>query len=188
MNENGRILLPIRKIAEELGYKVDWDGPSDLSPYGVVTISKQLKNNKNEDINKIFNKYHQFNDYIYFIRKLDSGNNPTSFKLESGHSGKTDLSVNTETFVELNKNVDFLLYNTEKVEIETNLFTGGNFCNVSLNSWENQYHYFKTYQFTLDVAPKIVKGRTMVPVRAASELLGLKVEWDGKTNTVIITA
>ena len=48
MNENGRILLPIRKIAEELGYKVDWDGPSDLSPYGVVTISKQLKNNNGE--------------------------------------------------------------------------------------------------------------------------------------------
>ena len=94
----------------------------------------------------------------------------------------------TLTLGELSVNIDYLLYNTEEVEIATTLFTDGDFCNVSLNAWENQYNYFYTYQFTLDVEPKIINGRTMVPVRAASELLGLKVDWNGDTNTVTITA
>jgi len=40
---------------------------------------------------------------------------------------------------------------------------------------------------TLDVAPKILSGRTMVPVRFISEALGAKVDWDGKTRMVTIT-
>ena len=39
----------------------------------------------------------------------------------------------------------------------------------------------------LEVAPKIENGRTLVPLRAISEGLDLKVEWDGETNTVSIT-
>lgn len=38
----------------------------------------------------------------------------------------------------------------------------------------------------LDAASKIVNDRTLVPVRAISEALGCKVEWDGDTKTVII--
>lgn len=37
-----------------------------------------------------------------------------------------------------------------------------------------------------DVEPYITNGRTMVPVRFISEALGLKVEWDAETKTVII--
>ena len=39
---------------------------------------------------------------------------------------------------------------------------------------------------TLDVAPKIVDGRTLVPIRAVAEGLNADVAWDDKTNTVII--
>lgn len=38
----------------------------------------------------------------------------------------------------------------------------------------------------LDAASQIVNDRTLVPVRAISEALGCKVEWDGDTKTVII--
>lgn len=38
-----------------------------------------------------------------------------------------------------------------------------------------------------DVPPQIIGGRTMVPLRAVAEALGANVEWDGNTNTVIIT-
>jgi len=40
----------------------------------------------------------------------------------------------------------------------------------------------------LDVAPVIVNGRTLVPVRAVSEALDAKVDWDQETKTVIITS
>ncbi|MGC9000309.1 DctP family TRAP transporter solute-binding subunit [Caldisericum sp.] len=40
----------------------------------------------------------------------------------------------------------------------------------------------------LDVPPKIVSGRTLVPVRFVTETLGAKVGWDANTRTVTITA
>ncbi len=39
----------------------------------------------------------------------------------------------------------------------------------------------------LDVAPKIVNGRTFVPIRFISEAFGAEVSWDGATKTVTIT-
>lgn len=40
---------------------------------------------------------------------------------------------------------------------------------------------------TLDVPAKIVSGRTLVPVRFVSDCFGVNVEWDGATQTVILT-
>lgn len=42
-------------------------------------------------------------------------------------------------------------------------------------------------QLAFDVPPQIVKGRTMVPIRAIFEALGAEVEWDAKTRTVTAT-
>lgn len=43
----------------------------------------------------------------------------------------------------------------------------------------------ETYSF--DVSPVIEDGRTLVPIRAISDMLGLDVEWDEKNHTVTIT-
>ncbi len=40
----------------------------------------------------------------------------------------------------------------------------------------------------LDVAPVVLKGRTLVPVRFVSASLGAQVEWDGRTRRVTITS
>lgn len=39
---------------------------------------------------------------------------------------------------------------------------------------------------TMDVAPRLVNDRTMIPVRFVSEKLGYRVDWDGSSQTVII--
>jgi hypothetical protein len=39
----------------------------------------------------------------------------------------------------------------------------------------------------LDVAPKIINGRTFVPIRFISEAFGATVDWDNNTKTVTIT-
>ena len=36
----------------------------------------------------------------------------------------------------------------------------------------------------LDVAPCIIDGRTMIPLRAVLEMLGASVQWDAETRTV----
>lgn len=41
--------------------------------------------------------------------------------------------------------------------------------------------------YTFDTAPEIKEGRTLVPIRAVSDLLGLNVEWDSDSQSVIIT-
>ena len=41
-------------------------------------------------------------------------------------------------------------------------------------------------QITLDVAPQIINGRTMVPTRFVAESLGAKVEWNAATSTVSV--
>lgn len=43
----------------------------------------------------------------------------------------------------------------------------------------------ETYSF--DVSPIIEDGRTLVPIRAISDMIGLDVEWNEKNNTVTIT-
>jgi len=40
---------------------------------------------------------------------------------------------------------------------------------------------------SLDVSPVVIDGRTLVPVRAIAEALGLEVNWDGNMQTVIIS-
>lgn len=41
---------------------------------------------------------------------------------------------------------------------------------------------------TLDTAPTIINGRTMVPARAVAEAFGCSVNWDSSTKTVIINS
>ncbi|MGM9551188.1 MAG: copper amine oxidase N-terminal domain-containing protein [Clostridia bacterium] len=46
--------------------------------------------------------------------------------------------------------------------------------------------YVNDEEVTLDVAPKMVKYRTLVPLRFISEAFGFKVEWDQESLTVVI--
>lgn len=42
-------------------------------------------------------------------------------------------------------------------------------------------------EYSLDTPAEIINSRTLVPIRAISEVFGYPVEWDGATKTVIIT-
>lgn len=53
-----------------------------------------------------------------------------------------------------------------------------NYCDIS--SQENK-------NITLDVAPVIKDGRTLIPLRAVSEALGATVDWNGETRAITIT-
>lgn len=43
-------------------------------------------------------------------------------------------------------------------------------------------------EITLDVPPQIVDSRTLVPVRAISESLGVSVDWVAETQTVVLNS
>jgi len=47
--------------------------------------------------------------------------------------------------------------------------------------------YSTSNEVVLDVAPRAINGRTMVPVRFVGETLGALVDWNGQTQTVTVT-
>ena len=58
---------------------------------------------------------------------------------------------------------------------------------VIVMSVNNKVTYVNGEVHVLDVAPQIIKGRTIVPVRFVSESIGAEVLWDDASKTVIIT-
>ena len=66
-----------------------------------------------------------------------------------------------------------------KVETEVILTIGSNNLDTRINDIDS----FKS----MDVAPYIKGGRTMLPIRYVAEALGMSVSWDAKTRTVIIS-
>ncbi len=47
--------------------------------------------------------------------------------------------------------------------------------------------YINQAKNDLDVAPKVINGRTMMPIRFVAEAFNLYVDWDGATRTVTVT-
>lgn len=47
--------------------------------------------------------------------------------------------------------------------------------------------FFNEEKHTLDVAPKIINDRTMLPIRFIAESFKFSVDWDEKTETITIT-
>jgi len=41
--------------------------------------------------------------------------------------------------------------------------------------------------FNPNIMPKIINGRTFVPLRFVAESLGAQIDWDNKTQTIVIT-
>lgn len=111
--ENGRTLIPIRVISENLGYKVDWFDSTQIISIGYYGMVKNAKDDK-----------------IFNILRLKV--NDTEMTVDNPKAG----------------------------------------INNKIN---------------LEVAPKIINGRTMVPVRAISENMGWSIEWDENSKTVTVT-
>lgn len=73
---------------------------------------------------------------------------------------------------------------TEETQTVT---ASGNYKQISLQIGSREM-YVNSKVVLLDVPAQVVNGRTMVPIRAVSEGMGAKVEWDKTSNTVLITA
>ena len=48
-------------------------------------------------------------------------------------------------------------------------------------------HNDEKTEITLDVAPYIDNGRTMIPLRGLLEAMGATIEWQGDTRTIVVT-
>ncbi len=66
---------------------------------------------------------------------------------------------------------------------EVSFWTPSSFLRVYIGK---TYGYMWDEKVTVDPAPNIIGGRTLIPLRAVSELLGADVAWDGKEKKITI--
>lgn len=186
---DGRTMVPIRAVAEELGYIVSWNETPTMGR--VVGINKNIVLKDITDVNSYLDKNTQFKDFIYLIRQLKDGKNPTSFELGNKMIYQMDIkkpgSMNRKEVI----TVDSILYNSkELINFDCSFFLDSKYFDtcVELVGYDGNLRNIMEFDFNLDIEPQIINDRTLVPLRAAGELLGLQVEWDNNTRTVIMTA
>lgn len=75
----------------------------------------------------------------------------------------------------------------EWIEAERRIVARKDWLTVDLKIGEPQATLNSEITQTMDVAPVIVNGRTLVPLRFVGESLGAKVDWEDTTRTVRIT-
>ncbi len=96
-------------------------------------------------------------------------------------SGSTMLPFRA-IFNSLGVNDDEIKWNSQSKSIEVN--SGGNYIFLVIG---NSGALVNDKLITLNAAPYIESGKTMVPVRFISESLGAGVQWDKETKTVKIS-
>ena len=180
--ENGRTLVPIRAIAEELGYEVEWE-PGNRKNLILIHTDLLSYDIKSDRVTTYFENNNQLNSFIYSVRQCQDGYG----KNIDGSKRKSGLSSD---FMECS--VDDMLYNPRKITATSVgaqcYLTIGSKVGSSGIAMGGSANYGIIYDYVMDVTPKVVNQRTLLPLRAVGELLGLQVEWDGTNRTVIITA
>lgn len=176
--DNGRTLVPIRAIAEELGYIVSWDGKTNSA---VITYKIAEYGGKAEEYYSKKNQTLRFANLIYRIEAKNSSI-PSNFV----YARKEGFNYSeTETVASIGEIFNTPGYRLAEVRFwlnskEAQLMVG----NVALQSFPLTF-------YRMDVPAKIVKERTLIPLRAFGEMLGLDVSWDDsnpKYNLITISA
>lgn len=193
---DGRTMVPIRAIAEELGWKVKWQGYSEGS--GKAQLFKNVPSGFD------FNSNPQLLAYVYNMRKNIDGK---YISTKGDEVMATVLHTQGSTNSEILKgpyNIDAVLYSGKKIYFNVNIhvydkkipqergnssgkYIPNDFYANILNS-ENGVQTIYSYGTSGDVQPQIIDGRTLIPLRAMAEIMGLTVSWDDATRTVTITA
>ncbi len=96
------------------------------------------------------------------------------------------VAVNGRTFVPLRAIAEALDADVEW-ENDTQKITITRDSTVTVLQIGNTIAYNSGKAETLDAAPFISQGRTLVPIRFISECFGMDVDWDGTANAVLIT-
>ena len=169
---NGRTMIPIRAVAEELGYEVSWDQSTKE-----VTLFRALTRTKNGDYNA--NQYRRFYNMMYNLEAKNSQVNPNmgNFIIY----GLGDYKGKDVTVGLIDTYGDVTPEPVISASLWVNIKEGKSFV-------RNDRAGYACATYYMDVAPIVKNGRTLVPLRAAAEMLGLTVEWDGTNRIVTISA
>lgn len=178
--ESGRTLVPLRVISETLGYEVTWEAEVkmvlisnleniDIDDSGKLTIDPVVMGIFTDlPAALVLNK----NAYQEEIDKVIANPNYEPF---SDYPGMVDMQAYGEKW--LNE----MMERTKNVKITGEIET----MKLLVDDFNKNFKAPMTMQ-VLDVKPRIINGRTYVPLRFIAELTGKKVDWDSKNKTAIV--
>ena len=160
---DGRTLVPARAVSEAFNLKVDWD--NDTRSVLITTADSLDKKILPVSAAKEVSVY-LFGEKLSFDVPPQIINGRTLVpmrKIFESLGATVDWDGNTRTATSVREDKTIIL---------------------TIDSYTM---YVNGKSVTLDVAPCIIDGRTLVPARAVSEAFNLKVDWDNDTRSVLIT-
>lgn len=107
------------------------------------------------------------------------------------HEDKIDFGQDLP-FIENGRTLVPIRFIAEKMDVQVNWVPQHEMVQLTSDYLEVELYLGKTVAKVnenltpLDVAPKLVNGRTFVPLRFISEALGAKVIWEPKTDSILI--
>lgn len=172
---DGRTMIPIRAVAEELGYEVFWDKETSG-----VTMAKYITRTEVGDYKA--NQYRRFYNMMYNLEAKNSSVNPRMGNFIIYGLGDFKGKNVTVGLIDTYGGV------TPEPRLRADLWVN---VKEGKSSIQNDRAGYACATYYMDVPPMLKNGRTLVPLRAAAEMLGLDVTWDDsnpKYNLVTISA
>lgn len=211
---DGRTMVPIRAVAEELGYYVSYD--KDTGAVSLIGAFEEGKYNQGacigylgEALNHgemveaddeswgldIFPNFainvamgtadetHNCNDCKHYMLSLKFPTRVLTDEERAKHPDRNDWWLGDNYLYSEQTGLDIKVSFIDNIKVMDALTSDcANYDFDELGSCEIIYDY------SADVLPVIIDGRTLLPLRAISESMGLGVSWDGTTNTVTLDA
>lgn len=166
---NGRTMLPIRAVAEAVGYQVSWDGKEQkVTLKGYFGRTSNCNYQGKNQAYSLMSKYKE--KYLFFDK-----NKGSSVMYDDDFNGFVKMALDGK-----------LSYMEDYTEVYSDIKLYLNKTDAYCNLWVNTHGLFGTYR--MNVAPQIINDRTYLPLRAVGEMMGLDVEWNGGTKTVTLSA
>lgn len=171
-----RTYVPVRAIAEELGYKVDWRN-------GKVILYKKL------DSDFEVNKNNQNLRTLNLLYRVEAGKKvdnilASSYYRIGGRVQRLNGQTSIGTILTKKPALGVDMYVSNSIDNKENMRSVVYI--VSNNGGSGGEGISISHKF--DCPAIIVEGRTLIPLRALGELLGLDVSWDGNKYLVTISA
>lgn len=167
---NERTYVPIRAVAEELGYEVTWNGDEKsfiLHTTLILSDSDPLyyENNK------------QHRNMALLLQSIENGGVQCFGKLSSTFKGASSIGYGFDNY--------------SKMDIDIKMKIGSKKSTITATPYKRRPSDARgsfIVEHTFNVAPQIVNGSSLVPIRALSELMALNIKWNEATQRITISS
>ena len=187
---NNRTFVPIRAFAEYLNYNVEWLPQTQSVSIEAVAPSDNYvdKDGNRPDESQMDAETQKLKMMLHGMRDrmLAQATDGTGEKLESCGNTYRYIGFKRLTTAEVQSFYD-VLDQDPNIKFGVYMMLGGKGATAFI-ARNSRYSLDEIrVDYTMDVQAQLYKERTYIPLRAAAELMGYQVDWNGETYSAILT-